>query len=70
MTLEDISVSKDSNGMGYPVYLSERNGEQTDAQGTLISNHVYMFLSFTVENPKDYADTFDLSYGKPFFTLG
>ena len=70
MTLENISFAKDTQGMGYPVYLSEKNGEKVDTQGTLISNHMYMLLTFTVENPKEYADTFDLSYGKPFFYIG
>ena len=70
LTLDDITFSKDTQGMSYPFLVSDRFGEQVDADGTLTSDHVYLLLTFTVENPKENADTFDLTKGRPFFYTG
>ena len=70
VTLDAVSFSKDTQGMNYPTLVVDRLGEQVNAEGTLTSDHVYLLLTFTVENPKEYADTYDMGKGHPMFYIG
>lgn len=70
ITINDVYVAKDTQGLPYPTYLSERRGETVDENGTLTSAHSYLFMDITVENQSDLARTFDISMSYPQFYVG
>ena len=70
ITINDVYVSKDTQGLPYPTYLSERQGETVDENGTLTSAHSYLFMDITVENQSNLARTFSIVMSRPEFYAG
>ena len=70
ITINDVYVAKDTQGLPYPVYLSESNGETVDENGTLTSAHSYLFMDITVENQRSLSRTFDICKNHPILFSG
>ena len=71
VTVNRVYVAKDTQGLPYPHYLSERFGEKVDENGTLISGHSYFFMDITLENRMNTYASFDISsWTKPIFYVG
>lgn len=72
ITINDVYVSKDTQGLPYPAHLSDSDGmeETVDENGTLTSAHSYLFMDITVENQSDLARTFNIAMSRPVFYAG
>ena len=71
VTVNRVYVAKDTQGLPYPHYLSERFGEKVDENGTLISGHSYFFMDITLENRMNTYASFDIStWTRPIFYAG
>lgn len=70
ITINDVYVAKDTQGLPYPNYLSESTGETVDENGTLTSAHSYLFMEITVENQSQLSRTFSTVMSRPVFYSG
>lgn len=72
ITIDDVYIAKDTQGLPYPRFLYNSNGEEetVDENGTLTSAHSYLFMDITVENQGDLARTFDIAMSQPQFYGG